>query len=88
MVLTDSGGIQEETSYLKVPCLTIRRNTERPVTVESGNNIIAGTEPEAILNSFEKLKSRFSAEKVKPIKFWDGRTASRIVRVLIDEAKR
>lgn len=88
MVFTDSGGIQEETSYLKVPCLTLRANTERPVTVEAGNNIIAGNAPETILRGFNRIKSGFRRKNVKPIKFWDGNAAHRIAEVLRDEANR
>jgi len=88
MVFTDSGGIQEETAYLKVPCVTLRANTERPVTVEAGNNIIAGNTPRTISRGFNKIKARFKRKDVKPIRFWDGRAAHRIAEVLCDEAKR
>ena len=79
-VLTDSGGIQEETTFLRTPCLTLRQNTERPVTVTHGTNIVAGVEPQGILREFERLHRKGRAAK-RPER-WDGRTAERIVKVL------
>lgn len=80
-VLTDSGGIQEETTVLKVPCLTMRDNTERPSTVSCGTNVLVGRDRKLILNSVNKiLKGRWKKGSVP--KYWDGRTASRIVTVL------
>lgn len=82
VVLTDSGGIQEETTILGVPCITLRENTERPVTVTDGTNIIAGTEKENIIKkSFSVLNSnKRDISKTPP--FWDGRAAERIVGIL------
>ncbi len=81
MVLTDSGGIQEETTALGVPCITLRENTERPITVEQGTNTIVGTDPEAILAAFnETVESGGKAGQV-PDK-WDGKTAQRIIDVI------
>jgi UDP-N-acetylglucosamine 2-epimerase (non-hydrolysing) len=77
LVLTDSGGIQEETSYLDVPCLTLRRNTERPVTVELGTSTIVGDDDRLIRETFEQVL----ADRYKhghPIPLWDGHTAERV----------
>ena len=61
LVLTDSGGIQEETTALGVPCLTLRENTERPVTVSEGTNVVVGTDPERIVSAaFDVLDGRWS----------------------------
>jgi UDP-N-acetylglucosamine 2-epimerase (non-hydrolysing) len=80
-VLTDSGGIQEETTILKVPCLTLRHNTERPITVEIGSNRIVGTDPKNILAAWSDLtQGLFPAAKVPPL--WDGKAAWRIAQIL------
>ena len=91
LVLTDSGGIQEETTILEVPCVTLRENTERPVTVTDGTNVIAGTKKENIIKSAishlnkplprEMRLFNRSNKNIKP-KFWDGRAAERIVNIL------
>jgi len=81
MVLTDSGGIQEETTALGVPCLTLRDSTERPVTVTEGTNTIVGTNPEDIAESIEKLRSSPVPEGRRP-ELWDGHAAERIVDIL------
>lgn len=85
MVITDSGGIQEETTYLGIPCLTYRDNTERPVTVTSGTNKLVGTNPEnlvaAALEVLER-KERRCSDSYEPPPLWDGGAASRIVRIL------
>jgi UDP-N-acetylglucosamine 2-epimerase (non-hydrolysing) len=80
VVLTDSGGIQEETTVLGVPCLTLRENTERPVTVTEGTNQIVGTKPDAILRAYESTRSR-KANSVHP-PLWDGHAADRIIPIL------
>ena len=81
LVLTDSGGIQEETTILKVPCITIRPNTERPATVKWGTNRIVGTGYRRIVKGArEALESDYAAAEPPPL--WDGRAAERIVRVL------
>ena len=86
MVLTDSGGIQEETTALGVPCLTLRESTERPVTVTEGTNTIVGTEPEAIEAAIEKVrKSPPPTGRQPPL--WDGRAAVRIVEILERDLK-
>jgi UDP-N-acetylglucosamine 2-epimerase (non-hydrolysing) len=80
LILTDSGGIQEESTVLGVPCVTLRENTERPVTVSSGNNALAGTKGESILRlAREKLDS---IPQVKLPKYWDGEAGARIIRIL------
>jgi UDP-N-acetylglucosamine 2-epimerase (non-hydrolysing) len=82
VVVTDSGGIQEETTCLGIPCVTVRENTERPVTVEVGTNIVAGTEPERIRAAIRRqLRGEVTGGAV-PAK-WDGRAATRIVDVLV-----
>ncbi|MCA1593693.1 MAG: UDP-N-acetylglucosamine 2-epimerase (non-hydrolyzing) [Acidobacteria bacterium] len=80
LVLTDSGGIQEETTALGIPCLTLRENTERPVTVELGTNRIVGTHPERIVRAATdalEATSTNTPPRVPP--FWDGHTADRIL---------
>lgn len=77
-VLTDSGGIQEETTVLKVPCLTMRENTERPVTMTEGTNILVGRNHRKIVNYINQiLQGKFKSGKIP--RFWDGKTAKRIV---------
>jgi len=80
IVLTDSGGIQEETTVLGVPCVTLRNNTERPVTVTQGTNVVVGTSPRKIVQAATK-KLRESVRPRKP-KFWDGKAGERIVAIL------
>ncbi len=85
-VLTDSGGIQEETTALGIPCLTLRQNTERPVTVTRGTNRIVGTEPDAIYKSWREVaEGRWPAGELPEL--WDGKAAGRIVRTLLARAK-
>jgi UDP-N-acetylglucosamine 2-epimerase (non-hydrolysing) len=81
MVVTDSGGIQEETTCLGIPCVTVRENTERPVTVQKGTNIIAGTSREGIRAAIRR-QSQKRTEATVPI-HWDGKAATRIVEVLV-----
>lgn len=81
-VLTDSGGIQEETTALGIPCLTLRHNTERPVTVTRGTNRIVGTDPEAIYQSWREVADgKWPAGELP--EQWDGKAAGRIVRTLL-----
>ncbi len=84
VVLTDSGGIQEETTVLKVPCITLRENTERPVTVEIGSNQIVGTDPKKILAAYRNATSgKWRDPQIPPL--WDGKAAQRIVRILLEK---
>lgn len=83
LVLTDSGGLQEETTALKIPCLTLRENTERPVTVELGTNKIVGTDTEKIISSALAILNQSDAAKTaKTPPLWDGKTAVRICDAL------
>lgn len=87
LILTDSGGIQEEASFLKIPVLTLRKNTERPITIEKGTNTLIG-------NDFNKLKMYLdqillnSYKKGKDIEKWDGKTSQRIVNILKEKGFR
>lgn len=82
IVLTDSGGIQEETTILKVPCLTLRENTERPITVQMGTNQVVGTNPDKIVEAYRQaLNSGWREPQVPPL--WDGHAAEHIIRVLL-----
>ena len=84
VVLTDSGGLQEETTALGVPCVTIRENTERPITIEMGTNILAGTKKESILKAFEQALSKPRNPFKVPPK-WDGKAAERIWKILLKQ---
>ena len=80
-ILTDSGGIQEETTVLNIPCLTLRNNTERPVTVEQGTNILVGMDPHKIVAESENiLAGRAKTGRIPPL--WDGHAAQRIIEIL------
>jgi UDP-N-acetylglucosamine 2-epimerase (non-hydrolysing) len=80
-VLTDSGGIQEETTYLGIPCFTLRDNTERPVTISAGTNALLGLDPAAIAGIPAALAARGPAPSSPP-PLWDGHAAERIADVL------
>ncbi|MBI3579818.1 MAG: UDP-N-acetylglucosamine 2-epimerase, partial [Ignavibacteriales bacterium] len=83
LVLTDSGGIQEETTYLGIPCLTVRENTERPITVEIGTNQLCGLDVDRIIRaSFEVFDGKTKHGSIP--EFWDGNTAERIAAILND----
>jgi UDP-N-acetylglucosamine 2-epimerase (non-hydrolysing) len=84
LVLTDSGGIQEETTALGIPCLTLRTNTERPVTIQRGTNRLVGVEPEAIYAGWlDVSRGHWPAGELPEL--WDGKAAGRIVAVLLGE---
>ncbi|MER7467432.1 UDP-N-acetylglucosamine 2-epimerase (non-hydrolyzing) [Streptomyces sp. NPDC097981] len=82
LVLTDSGGVQEETTALGVPCVTLRENTERPITVEEGTNVLAGTDPDRITATVDRVLDDPPAPRCPEL--WDGRAGERIARVLLD----
>ena len=81
VVLTDSGGLQEETTVLGVPCVTLRENTERPVTVEQGTNTLVGTDTAKIVAAAKRALAAGPQEGRIP-ELWDGRAAERICEVL------
>ncbi len=85
LVLTDSGGIQEETTILGVPCVTIRENTERPITVTQGTNVLAGVSTQSIISHAEQ-QLRTRPKRVKP-KYWDGKAGERIVNLLSERVR-
>jgi UDP-N-acetylglucosamine 2-epimerase (non-hydrolysing) len=81
LVITDSGGIQEETTFLQIPCLTLRDNTERPVTVSSGSNRLVGTDPDKIRQSaMQVLSGEWKRGQIPEL--WDGHAAERIVQIV------
>ncbi|WP_042364340.1 non-hydrolyzing UDP-N-acetylglucosamine 2-epimerase [Streptacidiphilus neutrinimicus] len=82
IVLTDSGGVQEETTALGVPCVTLRENTERPITVTEGTNVLAGVEPESILST--ALAVLDAPPPARRPALWDGRAGERIAEVLLN----
>ena len=83
LVITDSGGIQEETTFLGVPCLTLRTTTERPVTITDGTNTLIGDEPERLYSEVMAiLTGRPKAGRIPPL--WDGRAAVRIAESLVE----
>jgi UDP-N-acetylglucosamine 2-epimerase len=87
LVLTDSGGIQEETTVLGIPCITLRENTERPITVEMGTNTIAGTDTTKIVAAANRaLDSPPDKSKLRVPEYWDGYTAERIVDALSESS--
>ena len=81
IVMTDSGGIQEETTILNVPCITLRENTERPITITQGTNELAGISPERIVAAFERVL-KGNRRNARHPELWDGHAAGRIVAIL------
>jgi UDP-N-acetylglucosamine 2-epimerase (non-hydrolysing) len=81
LVVTDSGGIQEETTILGTPCVTVRENTERPITVECGTNTIAGTKTDTIKDAVRRQLGRKRDDNVP--QNWDGRAGTRIIDTLV-----
>jgi UDP-N-acetylglucosamine 2-epimerase (non-hydrolysing) len=88
IVLTDSGGVQEETTALGVPCLTLRENTERPATVEQGSNQIVGVKPDRILASARSILENPDARRSQRPPLWDGKAASRTVTIIREYLQR
>jgi UDP-N-acetylglucosamine 2-epimerase (non-hydrolysing) len=87
VVITDSGGIQEETTYLGVPCLTVRENTERPITVSMGTNVLVGRDPEKLRMELSRvLGGKAKRGAVPPL--WDGHAGRRIADVLVGQPSR
>jgi len=84
IVLTDSGGLQEETTALGIPCVTLRENTERPVTITEGSNTLAGTDEKRIVEEVRRIMRGEGKQGRRPA-MWDGRSAERIVKVLLDK---
>ncbi len=82
LVLTDSGGLQEETTALGIPCLTLRENTERPITIEQGTNTIVGSDTEAIVKAAEEALAG-GGKRGRIPELWDGRTADRIAEIIV-----
>lgn len=78
LVMTDSGGLQEETTALSIPCLTLRENTERPITVEQGSNLVVGVDPDKIWAEAERVFAG-QGKRGAPPALWDGRASERIV---------
>ncbi len=86
LVLTDSGGVQEETTYLQIPCITMRHNTERPVTVDVGSNVLVGPNPSKIREAAEEILAGRGKTGEVP-RLWDGHTAERITEIILEKLK-
>ncbi len=81
--MTDSGGLQEETTALGIPCLTLRENTERPIPIELGTNILVGTNSEKIVRIAFDVLDQKQSQNIKIPPLWDGKTAERICDALL-----
>ncbi len=86
-VVTDSGGIQEETTYLRIPCITMRDNTERPATVDVGSNVLAGSLASGARRALEAALSGGERRGAVP-PLWDGRTGGRVAAIMKEELSR
>ena len=84
LVLTDSGGLQEETTALEIPCLTLRENTERPITISHGTNVLVGTDPEKIKRAAFEILAQTTTQNAKIPPLWDGHAAERICDALFE----
>lgn len=84
LVLTDSGGLQEESTVLGIPCLTLRDNTERPITVTQGTNVLVGSNPQAIVREAERALDREAGARHAIPELWDGRASERIVAAVLE----
>jgi UDP-N-acetylglucosamine 2-epimerase (non-hydrolysing) len=82
LVVTDSGGVQEETTYLQVPCLTVRENTERPITVEMGTNTLVGRDIQRLSSEIRKALETTGRKTARVPPFWDGKAAVRIAEIM------
>lgn len=87
IVLTDSGGIQEETTVLNIPCITLRDTTERPITLTEGTNVLAHNDPQRIVEEVGKILNGNLRKSTCPA-IWDGHTAERIVKILAEKSKK
>ena len=81
VIFTDSGGIQEESTVLKIPCYTLRENTERPITISQGTNRLISPNRESIINSFNNYRFNINSNYILP-EGWDGKASERIVKFL------
>jgi UDP-N-acetylglucosamine 2-epimerase (non-hydrolysing) len=87
-IITDSGCIQEETTFLNIPCLTLRENTERPITIEKGTNKLVSSKKEDIIKHYNMIKSEKNEKTSCNITFWDGRSCKRIVKIIKNDYKK
>ena len=87
LVLTDSGGIQEETTALGIPCITLRENTERPITVEMGTNVVVGTDTSKIIAAANATLNGSAKKALTPLPLWDGHTSERILDALVEHSR-
>lgn len=83
-VITDSGGVQEESTFLGIPCLTLRANTERPVTVIRGTNRLVGNDPQSLLETVQEIIQTSPEPGIEPVPLWDGHAADRIASILFE----